>query len=302
MRKDSQKDMTITRTLLSLALLPGVALAQSAAPLLADAAWLSAHVNDSDLVVLYVGPQAEYDAGHIPGARPIDLMDVSLPMDHSSDKVLMLELPPVEKLRATLAALGISDNSRIVVYYGGKNSPFQSATRIVFTLDYLGLGDQTSMLNGGVQAWTAAGKTLTKAKPMVQPGKLTARPTKSVVADVDLVKSIGQQPNYKLIDARAPVYFKGGEATFEKTGHIPGAINIPFSDITGPTLAVDPDHVAELFRAAGIKQGDSIVAYCHVGQQATAVVFAARLLGYPVKLYDGSFQDWAVNNRGPVEK
>ena len=62
------------------------------------------------------------------------------------------------------------------------------------------------------------------------------------------------------------------------------------------------ERVEALFRKAGVKAGDTVVAYCHVGQQATAVIFGARLLGNPVVLYDGAFQDWAVNSRGPVEK
>ncbi len=85
-------------------------------------------------------------------------------------------------------------------------------------------------------------------------------------------------------------------------GHIPGAVNIPFSKITDDNMLVDRERVAALFAAAGIKPGDTVVAYCHVGQQGTAVVFGARLLGYTVMLYDGSFQDWAMNKRGPVEK
>jgi thiosulfate/3-mercaptopyruvate sulfurtransferase len=87
-----------------------------------------------------------------------------------------------------------------------------------------------------------------------------------------------------------------------KAGHIHGAINIPFTDVTDTNFMFDRARLAALFERAGVKTGDTIVAYCHVGQQATAVIFAARLLGHPVRLYDGAFQDWAVNDRGPVEK
>jgi thiosulfate/3-mercaptopyruvate sulfurtransferase len=86
-----------------------------------------------------------------------------------------------------------------------------------------------------------------------------------------------------------------------KRGHIPGAINIPFSEIADSQLMIDRDRVSKLFDQAGIKPNDTIVGYCHIGQQATAMLFAARLLGHEVRLYDGSFQDWAVNDRGPVE-
>jgi thiosulfate/3-mercaptopyruvate sulfurtransferase len=108
---------------------------------------------------------------------------------------------------------------------------------------------------------------------------------------------------YKLVDARAPVFFNGIEPTMNgKAGHIPGAINIPFTEMTDTNMLIERERVARVFARAGVAPGDTVVAYCHVGQQATAVLLAARLLGHPVMLYDGAFQDWAVNDRGPVEK
>jgi thiosulfate/3-mercaptopyruvate sulfurtransferase len=283
-----------------LAVLPIPAFAQEPG-LLADVEWLSQHLNDRTLVVLHVGDKAEYDAGHIPGARFITEADVTAPHDHSNPKDLMLELPPVEALRAKVAAFGISDDSRIVVYFG-KNGGVPSATRIIFTLDYLGLGDRTSLLNGGLGAWQRGGKMLSSTVPAPAVGRLSARPTKNVVVDADFVKSVRQRPNHALVDARAAVFYTGVEPTMNKAGHIPGAVNIPFTQITDNELRIDRARVEVLFRNAGVKTGDTVVVYCHVGQQATAVIFGARLLGQPYALYDGAFQDWAVNNRGPVEK
>ena len=277
--------------------------AQTAAPLLVDSSWLAEHINDRDLVLLHVGAKEDYDAGHIPGARLISEEDLSTPHDMAKMATeLMLELPPVDQLRAKVASFGISDNSRIVVYSAPKTA-VQSSTRVIFTLDYLGLGDRTSLLNGGLPAWTRAGKTTTTQATTVRPGALTARAPKNVVTDAAFVKSLAGRASYKLVDARAPVFYNGTAPSFNAAmGHIPGAISIPFSEITDNSQLIDREHVAALFQAASIKQGDTVVAYCHVGQQATAVVFAARLLGFPVMLYDGSFQDWVFNARGPVEK
>ena len=291
----------VIRVLAVFLLLTSPARAQAPAPLLVDAGWLSQHANDRGLVVLHVGGQADYAAAHIPGARRITEEDVARPHDMSRGD-LMLELPPLEELRAKVASFGISDDSRIVVY-SGKNTAVQSSTRIIFTLDYLGLGDRTSLLNGGLSAWTRAGHATTAVVPAATRGTLTARPARPVVVDAEFVKTTASRPDYKLVDARAPVFYNGIEPTMNGArGHIPGAVNIPFTQITDDNAMVNRDRVAALFAAAGIKPGDTVVAYCHVGQQGTAVVFGARLLGYPVVLYDGSFQDWAINKRGPVEK
>ena len=87
------------------------------AALLVTPAWLAQHLHDPDLVLLHVGDRAEYDKGHIPGARYVGMRDVSVSSD-DHEKGLMLELPTADTLRARLEALGISDRSRIVVYYG----------------------------------------------------------------------------------------------------------------------------------------------------------------------------------------
>jgi thiosulfate/3-mercaptopyruvate sulfurtransferase len=276
--------------------------AQQGPALLVEADWLSQHLNDRDLVVLHVGSKGEYDAGHIPGARFITEEDVAAPHDHSNPRDMMLELPSPEVLRAKVASFGISDDSRVVVYFG-KNGGVPSATRIIFTLDYLGLGERTSLLNGGLGAWQRAGKPLVAAAPPAAAGKLSARPPKTLVVGAEFVKTVRQRPNHALVDGRAAVYYAGIEPTMNKlAGHIPGAVNIPFTEITDNELRIDQARLAALFQKAGVKQGDTVVAYCHIGQQATAVIFGARLLGHPVLLYDGAFQDWAVNNRGPVEK
>jgi thiosulfate/3-mercaptopyruvate sulfurtransferase len=293
---------TIMSALATLAIAAAPAPGQEAPGLLVDVAWLSGHLGDRDLVILHAGDKAGYEAGHIPGARFITEEDVAAPHDMSNPRDMMLELPAAETLRAKVASFGISDDSRIVVYFG-KNGGVPSATRIIFTLDYLGLGGRTSLLNGGLGAWQGAGKMVTTVVPAPAAGKLSARPVNPVVVDAAFVSSVAQRPNHTLVDARAAVFYTGIQPTMAgKAGHIPGAVNIPFTEITDTQLLIDRTRMEALFRKAGVKAGDTVVAYCHVGQQATAVIFAARLLGHRTVLYDGAFQDWAVNNRGAVEK
>ena len=270
--------------------------------LLVDADWLKQHLDDPALVLLHVGREPEYAEAHIPGARFITLNDVSIRLDSAAHERgdLMLQLPPAAELRTRLEAFGISDDSRIVVYFG--KDWVSPATRVVLTLDYIGLGDRTSLLNGGMQAWERAGGRVVTDVPAPKRGKLSARPVKDIIVDAAFVQSVPARQGFRLIDARAPVYYNGIEPTYEKVGHIPGAVSVPYSAIVDDELMISRERLETLFRDAGVKPGDVVVGYCHIGQQATAMLFAARLLGHDALLYDGSFQDWATRNRGAVEK
>ncbi|MGH7470932.1 MAG: sulfurtransferase [Longimicrobiales bacterium] len=271
--------------------LPGQANAQSRESLLVTADWLKQHLNDPALIVLHVGEKANYDAGHIAGARQITMQDLAAtePADHMSGEVL--ELPTPEAARARLESLGVSDGSHIVVYYDQGRVP--PATRIVFTLDWLGLGERVSLLDGGLAAWKRAGGSVTKDIPVIKAGKLSARPIKPLTVTKEWVNENRGKPGIALIDARAAVFYDGTESGMSKRGHIPGAQNIPFTTVNDDAfLFKSGEQLKQLFSNAKVKPGDTVVAYCHIGMQGTAVLFAARTLGYKVMLYDGSFHDW----------
>jgi thiosulfate/3-mercaptopyruvate sulfurtransferase len=301
---------------LCLVLLLSLGTAQAAADarsaLVVDAAWLAGHIDDANLVLLHVGDADDYAGAHIPGARLVSLDDVSI-SEHTRDG-LMLEMPAAEDLRARLEKLGIAADSRIVVYYA--EDWVSPATRIVFTLQYAGLDERTALLDGGMAAWKKHGGALGKAAPReelgkaalrAKPGSLAALDTQALIVDADYVRANLDTPGIAIVDARAPVYYDGierGGAHGQKdlAGHIKGARSIPYTSLTDAQLRLRPQaELRALFDQAGVKPGDTVIGYCHIGQQATAVLFAARLLGHPVRLYDGSFQDWSRGAANPVE-
>lgn len=269
------------------------------APVVVSTEWLAGHLKDPNLVLLHVGEKAEYDAGHIPGARYVRLDDISA-TSHDHANGLMLEMPQADSLRARLEALGISDRSRVIVYYG--SDWVSPATRVIFTLDYAGLGSSAALLDGGMQAWKAENRAITTDVPKQGRGTLAALRIKPIVVDAAWVKSRLGSPSLHLIDGRAAAFYDGVEKGGSRKGHITGARSLPYTEIADDKLYLKkPAELRALFARAGVAPGDTVVAYCHIGQQATAVLFAARSLGHPVFLYDGSYQDWSRRAELPVE-
>lgn len=262
-----------------------------------SAHWLSQHLRDPGLVLLHVGDRAEYDREHLPGAQFAALSDFSAPMDHSgAAPQATLDVPPPEVLRASLQKLGISDDSRVVIYWG--KDRVSQATRIWFTLDHAGLGARASVLDGGMPAWKRAGFPTTADVAAPRSGTLSPVTYRSDIVSGDWVRDNIGKPGTFVVDARAAVFYtgenEGGPRDARRRGHIPGAVNLPFTAVADSlTVLHSADALAKLFAATGMKPGDTVVTYCHIGQQATAVLFAARSLGYDAKLYDGSFEDWA---------
>jgi len=263
--------------------------------ILVTTAWLAQHLHDPNLVLLHVGADGEYKAMHIPGARFADMDDVSV-SEHTAEG-LMLEMPSAESLRERLQKLGISNDSRIVVYYG--SDWVSPSTRIVFTLDYAGLGGQTSLLDGGMPAWVREGRKVTDRLPAPRTGTLSPLRIKPIVVNAAYVKQHIGTRGVSIVDGRDASFYDGvqrgsAHGGEQRAGHIASAKSVPFTQVTLDNLLLkSPNELRELFTRAGVQVGDTIVGYCHVGQQATAMLFAARSLGHPVLLYDGSYQEWS---------
>jgi thiosulfate/3-mercaptopyruvate sulfurtransferase len=296
--------MAIVVTIVTLSSSPeGLRAATNAAnprdKLLVSTGWLAKHLADPNLVLLHVGAPREYPAEHIPGARLITLRDISTP--HGPGTLPLEMLPPAE-LRKRLETFGISDDSRIVVYYG--EDWISPATRVVLTLDWIGLGDRTLLLDGGMSLWKQEGRALTNVLPAAaKTGRLTPRPTRAeLIVDHAVLRRNIRAPGVTIVDARAEMFYDGPPHGEHRAGHIPSAVNLPFNWVFGDDLRLlSADSLATLFRKAGVRPGDVIIVYCHIGQQATAVIFAARSLGYTARLYDGSFDDWSAHKELPVE-
>ncbi len=260
--------------------------------------WLAKHIKDDALVLLQIGDKSEYDATHIPGAQFIATRDVSTPPGQG----LTLELPPVEQLKATFEKLGVTDRSRVILYFG--KDWVTPTARIFFTLDYLGLGDSTSILDGGLPAWKAAGNAVTSEVTTPKPGHFTPHTNPKLVVDAAWVNSNLNKAGVAILDARDAKFYTGEEVgRMPRGGHIPSARSIPFSTLVDDSNKFKKaSALQDLFNSARVKEHDSVATYCHIGQQASLLYFIARYLGYDAHVYDGSFEDWSRRSELPVEK
>ena len=260
-------------------------------------AWLAQHLHDPDLVILQVGVKDTYDKGHIPGARFGDWMQL-----HTMDMqpgALTLEMPLADRIHDALESFGVSDTSHVVVY--ASDGYWSPSTRFVLTLDYAGL-THVSYLDGGLKGWVEAGQPLSAEAPMPKKGTLAPLKLRPVIVDAAFVQEHKGKDGFAIVDARNTEFYDGTKAGGQrgqtpKLGHIPGAVSAPFSTFASDDGRLKSnEEIAAIFVKAGVKPGDTVIGYCHIGQQATAMLFAARTTGHNVLLYDGSFEDWNTRN------
>ena len=266
------------------------------ATMLVSTNWLADHLKDPNLVIFSFGDRAEYDAAHIPGAQFVTMADVSL---RQNEDGLALEMLPMPKLTEALGKFGVSNDSTIVLY--PSKDWFSPMTRIYLTLDAAGLGARTAILDGGFPAWTKEGRPVTQAVPQIAPTTFTPCPNSDVIATLADVQENLHHTGTAIVDGRDAEFYTGDKKSFDRGGHIPGAGSLPFTSVFDDAAKLkSPDALAALFHLAGVKDGDRVIVYCHVGQQATVVYFAARSLGYNVRLFDGSWQEWTKKDL-PIE-
>lgn len=259
--------------------------------------WLEQHINDPDLRILDASwylPQmgrdarAEYEAGHIPGARFFDLNDIS---DHRSELPHMA--PPVEKFMSRMRAMGVGDGHQVVVYDG---MGLFSAARVWWLFRLMGKTD-IAVLDGGFPKWQAEGRAVEDMPPLLRERHITVQRQAHLVKDVSQVAAAVKLRDWQIVDARAAERFRGELPEPReglRAGHMPGALNLPFTGLLNADGTLKRgDALRAAFENAGVDLDRQIITSCGSGVTAAVLNLGLEILGHRSHaLYDGSWAEW----------
>ncbi|MFJ4778204.1 sulfurtransferase [Streptomyces sp. NPDC088762] len=260
---------------------------------LVGADWLAERLGEPGLVVFDASVGAHRGAGRrIPGARPFDLdgelSDHTAPAPHT--------MPGTAEFTEAMRDLGVDDTSTVVVYDG---AGIYSSARAWWMLRAMGF-DRAAVLDGGLPAWTAAGRPVESTAPAYEGprGSFTARPRTGLLVDAAAVTTALADPAAAVLDARTRERFAGTAPEPRpglRGGHMPGALNLPFGELQGPDgLMRSPAELRDAFEAlAGARE--RLYLSCGSGVTACVLALAATLAGYPdPAVYDGSWSEWGL--------
>lgn len=266
-------------------------------PVLVTPQWVKDMQQDPRLVILQTNQMKwDYEKEHIAGARflwPESLLP-------NSPELGNFNIPDTKTATEVLRKLGINKDSKVVLCH--VRNEVSVTSRLFMTLEQLGLRGRVSYLNGGLEAWKKAGFAVTQEVLPVKKGNFKPSPG-DLVVDKDYVLKTLHSENSVVVDARMKRFYDGDPTGNPRDGHITGALNIQYTDMVDSVNYYKPlEQLQGYFTPVVPDKKKEIVTYCFIGQTASVLYVAGRVLGYRMKLYDASLQEWSRKEELPMEK
>ena len=269
--------------------------------------WLAQHRKDPSVRIVDASwylpamernGSAEYEVAHIPGAVFWDIDGIADP-----DSPLPHMLPPAGIFETHMAALGIANDTNVVVYDA---MGLFTAARPWWMLRAFG-HDRVAILDGGLPKWIAEGQPVTDRPVPRRTASFTASPRPGMVRDVDAMLDNLNSKSEQILDARSAGRFAGAEPEPRpncRPGHIPGSRNVPYDLLIDPqSKTVLPPHCLQgRFKSVGVDLDQPVVTSCGSGVTACVLALGLHLIGKEdVAVYDGSWSEWGTHADTPVE-
>lgn len=266
-------------------------------PVLVSPQWVYEHREDPSLVILYTGfvIRDDYDKEHIEGSR--FLWPEWLAFNKPEGNMFA---PDPQTATRILQDLGINKESKIVICHRGADVTI--AARMFMTLEHFGLKGKVSFLNGGMEAWKRAGYPVTDKPAVYKKGNIDLKEESALVNKQYVYQALASSDKV-VVDARMKRWYDGDPTGNPRDGHISGARNIPYPDMVDSTNCFKPVSILEKnFTSVVPDRKKEVVLYCFIGQTACVDYVVGRSLGYNMKVYEGSMQEWSRDEKMPMEK
>lgn len=273
-------------------------MSQPQLPLVVETTQLANCLEDSGVQVVFVGEADVYASAHIPGATRIDYADLNAAHPPAGGL-----LPSMERLSSVLAEAGIKPDTHVVAYDASGNG---RASRLIWTLECLG-HEAASLLNGGLAAW------MEDEFPLESGTGAAAPPTPAYPAELRSPEAIASReyilehldnPEAVILDARSPEEYRGEVLRAAQGGHIPGAVNLEWTQNFDPANAMrlrPKEELRAMYESLGVTPEKEVITHCQTHHRSALTCLVLRYLGYPrVRGYDGSWSDWGNQPDCPV--